>query len=161
MQLILEGEFLMNPYRKELLKNIGIKKSELSLMKIDWLRISVSENLSEEFIREFKDKVSWGEISALQNLSEEFMRDYKDKIIWRNISRKQKLSNEFLIEFEDKIDWKTYFCFQNAEFIIFNKYMVRTDFSELDFPRLRTNHLTEYQKEGILKLLKLKNLFSY
>jgi hypothetical protein len=150
----------MNLYREELLKKIGITNPEHSLTKLDWLRISVSNNLPEEFIREFKDKVCWGEISALQNLSEEIMRECKDKIVWTNISRKQKLSNEFLIEFEDKIDWKTYFCFQNAEFLIFKKYFVKTDFSELDFPLLLTNHLTDYQKRDILKLSKIKRIFS-
>lgn len=150
----------MNPYREELLKKIGTTFPEQTLTKLDWLRISVSNNLPEEFIREFKDKLCWGEISALQNLSEEIMRECKNEIVWTNISRKQKLSNEFLIEFDDKIDWKTYFCFQDADFIILKKYLVKAHFSKLDLPLLCINHLTDYQKRDIVKLFKIKRMFS-
>ena len=41
---------------------------------IDWHYISWNQTLSEEFIREFKDKVDWIYISSHQKLSEEFIR---------------------------------------------------------------------------------------
>lgn len=35
-----------------------------------WVDVSIYQNLSEDFIREFQDKVNWVGISAYQNLSE-------------------------------------------------------------------------------------------
>ena len=39
-----------------------------------WNEISENETLSEDFIREFKDRVNWIMISRFQVLSEEFTR---------------------------------------------------------------------------------------
>jgi hypothetical protein len=61
--------------------------------------ISHYQDLSEPFIREFKDQVNWGYISEFQNLSEPFIREFKDKVAWWRISSFQDLSEEFLIEF--------------------------------------------------------------
>lgn len=41
--------------------------------------------LSEDFIREFKDKVSWKYISLYQRLSRTFIKEFKDKIHWHCI----------------------------------------------------------------------------
>ena len=49
---------------------------------IDWERISHHQKLSEDFIREFKDKVDWENISACKKLSEDFIREFKDKVDW-------------------------------------------------------------------------------
>ena len=43
-------------------------------------QISYSQSLSEDFIREFKDKVFWAWISKCQSLSEDFIREFKDKL---------------------------------------------------------------------------------
>ena len=61
--------------------------------------------LSEEFIREFKDKVNWRYISGCQKLSEDFIREFKDKVLWNYISGYQKLSEDFIREFKDRVDW--------------------------------------------------------
>ena len=73
--------------------------------EIDWKKISSKQKLSEDFIREFKDKVKWVEISYNQKLSEDFIREFKDKLDWRRISYNQKLSEDFIREFQDKLDW--------------------------------------------------------
>ena len=46
----------------------------------DWSHISSHQKLSEDFIREFKDKVNWENISVYQKLSEDFIREFKDYI---------------------------------------------------------------------------------
>lgn len=75
--------------------------------KVDWEYISNYQKLSEAFISEFKDKVNWwSEISEYQELSEDFIRDHQDKVDWENISAYQKLSESFIIEFKDKVDWE-------------------------------------------------------
>ena len=45
-----------------------------------------------------QDKVDWKNISYRQALSEEFIREFKDKVYWRAIIC-QKLSDEFIEEF--------------------------------------------------------------
>ena len=48
----------------------------------DWSNVSSIKGLSEDSIREFKDKVSWSKISRYQTLSENFIREFKDKVIF-------------------------------------------------------------------------------
>ena len=73
--------------------------------KVDWYYISVYQNLSEDFIREFQDKVNWNAISEYQRLSEAFIREFQDKVNWSSISARQKISEDFIREFQDKVDW--------------------------------------------------------
>jgi len=89
---------------------------------INWLNISIEQNLSEDFIREFHDKVDWFQISRFQKLSEGFIiKEFKDKgkIYWFNISIGQKLSEDFIRKFQDKVNWENISCFQDLsdEFI--------------------------------------------
>ena len=72
---------------------------------VDWYNISISQKLSEGFIREFKDKVNWNSISISQKLSEGFIREFQDKVDWFYISKHQKLSEEFIREFQDNVNW--------------------------------------------------------
>ena len=74
--------------------------------EIDWKKISHDKKLSEDFIREFKDKVNWTEISYIQKLSEDFIREFQNKVKWFEISYNQKLSEYFIREFKDKLDWR-------------------------------------------------------
>ena len=60
--------------------------------------------LSEDFIREFKNKVDWNWISVKQKLSENFIREFKDKVSWGYIKPKyniKRLLNRYpeLLEF--------------------------------------------------------------
>jgi hypothetical protein len=59
--------------------------------------------LSEDFIREFKDRVNWEKISAHQNLSEDFIREFEYRVSWGKISAHQKLSPAFMHYFSSKI----------------------------------------------------------
>ena len=64
-----------------------------------WDYISLFQKLSEDFIREFKDRVNWIYISYYQTLSEYFIREFKDKVDWIMISHCQDLSEDFIREF--------------------------------------------------------------
>jgi len=75
-----------------------------NLCGTNWEYISSYHKLSENFIKEFKDKVDWGYISRFQKLSENFVREFKDKVNWECISEYQKLSEDFYKEFKDKIN---------------------------------------------------------
>ena len=81
----------------------------------DWKDYAFYRNnkLTEDFIREFKDKVSWTYISINQKLSEDFIREFKDKVDWEYISKYQKLSKDFIIEFKDRVNWTLISKYQN------------------------------------------------
>ena len=77
----------------------------------NWINIARTQNLSEEFMREFFDKLNdvhflyW--IIMKQQLSEEFMREFQDKFLeraWYYITREQQLSEEFMREIQYKFD---------------------------------------------------------
>lgn len=70
---------------------------------VDWPYLSIYQNLSEDFIREFQDKVIWVWISEYKQLSEEFIREFQDKVFWEHISQFQDLSEDFIKEFQNKI----------------------------------------------------------
>ena len=73
----------------------------------NWEDISEHAYLSEDFIREYKDKVVWHCISSYQTLSENFIKEFQDKVDWFWISRRQNLSENFIREFKDKV-WLEY-----------------------------------------------------
>ena len=89
----------MTNRQQELLEQHGLTGTE------GWGRISKYQHLSEDFIREFKDKVDWYYISKYQHLSEDFIREFKDMVNWECISTYQHLSEDFIREFKDKVDW--------------------------------------------------------
>jgi len=90
-----------------------------NLTDYDWNYISRYENLSEEFIRKFKNKVNWRNVLAKQKLSKDFIREFHYKIKddltendWILISQK-KLNEKFIRKFKDKVYWN---------YILHNKY---------------------------------------
>ena len=74
--------------------------------KVDWDYISKYQKLSEDSIIEFEDYVVWYYISGYQKLSEDFIREFKDKVNWECISEYQKLNIEFIKEFKNYIYWE-------------------------------------------------------
>ena len=67
--------------------------------------ISRHQKLSEDFIRENQDYVHWEWISIFQNLSEPFIEEFKDKVNWIEIGQNQLLSKEFIEKHVYHIDW--------------------------------------------------------
>ena len=86
---------------EELMATCGYQ-SEAS---IDWEEVSITQKLTEDFIREHKDLVSWSGISWKQKLSEAFIREHKDLVSWSGISWKKKLSESFIREYKDSVNW--------------------------------------------------------
>ena len=83
----------------------SIDKKDIYFSEEQWREISIYKYLSEEFIKEFKDRVYWYNISHSQKLSEEFIEEFKNKVDWINISYFQILSEAFIREFKDEVDW--------------------------------------------------------
>ena len=81
------------------------------------------EILSEEFIRNNKDKVDWNWISSNRELSENFIREFQDRIDWYWISKYQKLSIKFIIEFKNKINWASLLC-KYGYIVYYNNYEI-------------------------------------
>ena len=65
------------------------------------------QKLSENFIREFKNRINWECISKHQKLSESFIREFQDKVNWNWISKHQKLSKSFIKEFNLEVNKTT------------------------------------------------------
>ena len=85
-----------------------IKWEEYYNPAFDWRDWGFYSNniLSEDFIREFKDKVDWSAICRYQKLSEDFIREFKDKVHWGVVSIYQNnLSDEFKTEFANKLNF--------------------------------------------------------
>ena len=170
----------MNGKKRSLLKYIGIEKPVNEITSDEWNTISFADNLSEEFIREFKNEVFWDYISKHQNLSENFIiefegyvfwdyickyqklsegfiREHQDKVDWDNISCYQKLPDDFLLEFNKMINWHCYFSTQVASYLIMRKFILKSYCDNIE--HINNSKLNNAQKQEIDKLLSLKYIF--
>ena len=107
----IENELLNLVKEKGIVKMILENKDEMEYKDIiekydgDWGKISRYQTLSEDFVRDFKDKVDWLDISIHQTLSENFIIEFQDRICWWRILRFQLLSEDFKSKFQDRICW--------------------------------------------------------
>lgn len=67
--------------------------------------VGENEELSIDFIREFKDKIDWHNVSCWQHLSEKQIEEFKDQLDWWYISKKQNYSLSFIEKWKEKLDW--------------------------------------------------------
>jgi len=116
----------------EFSKNCDFEKYSFDYFKLNtksifWNAISMREDLSLDFIEEFRDSLSWIELSK-KNSDIEFFKQFKDKINW-SITMSQ--GKKFL---------------ENQENI---RYFADTmDFAALSYSKYITNELVEeYQDE--------------
>ena len=123
----------MNGRRKNLLRSLGID-TQNKLTPLSWYNISLSKDLTEEFIREFADKLHW------------------DAILLH-----YPMSVELTYEFNRYINWESYFILINADFSIMKQFILKTKFRSVD--NFKTLHLSSSQKQDIQKLLDLKYMF--
>ena len=73
--------------------------------QVEWENIS-SQPQTEDFIRSNKDKVSWYCISIYQNnLSPEFIEEFKDKLNFTLMVIHNKLSITATVKYKDLINW--------------------------------------------------------
>ena len=143
--------------REILLRENNIFKSENLITKNEWTDASYYLNLSEEFIREFKNEVDWENISAFQILTENFIREFKGLVYWPYISGKQELSFNFIREFEHLIDWDLHFYHQDIPFEIMKTFIHKTSFYEME--HFNYKHLNNLERKEIKRILKFKYLF--
>ena len=76
------------------------------IQTVDWHSIAVYQQLSPEFLEEFRDRLNWGHVSQWQVLSEETIRRFQNYVIWPLICQFQRLSEDFIAEFADRVSWE-------------------------------------------------------
>lgn len=70
---------------------------------LDWTFICAEEQLSLDFIREFKDALDWDRLSWNQIFTEKQIEEFKEYIHnWYNVAINQNISKEFLDKWKDK-----------------------------------------------------------
>lgn len=69
-----------------------------------WDKISIMQELREEFIIKYQNRVNWELISSAQRLSEAFIKENIKKLSVTRISRVQALSFDFVMENINIID---------------------------------------------------------
>ena len=117
-----------------------------SLDDVNWLNVSRNIQLSENFIREFKDKVYWIEISYYQNLSENFIREFQYSVTWSYISERQKLSEEFIREFKNRVDWDNISKYQKLSENFIKKFQNRVNWINISaYQKLSENFIREFK----------------
>ena len=117
-----------------------------SLDDVNWHYISIRKNLSENFIREFKDKVYWIEISYYQNLSENFIREFQYSVTWSYISERQKLSEEFIREFRNRVDWDNISKYQKLSENFIKKFQNRVNWINISaYQKLSENFIKKFK----------------
>jgi len=88
--------------------DIRPKDKEIDWDTLDWENISRQE-LTVDFIREFKEYLNWDIITNFFLSSEVFIREFQDKVVWDTISSKMKFRNDydydFFEEFSDRFNW--------------------------------------------------------
>ena len=124
----------MNEYRQNLLKEIGINDLETVLSSADWYRISKKGNLSEDFMREFKEEIYWGVVYV-----------------------KQILSDDFLIELQDTINWTFYFMSIKCSYPIMKKFITKAEL--FYFRQFELSHFNEQQINELQRIIDLKYIF--
>jgi len=94
--------------------------------QIDWIKISLYQYLTEDFMRKFKHKIYWPFISECQNLSETFIEESQDRVDWYWISKYQTLSEPFIREFQHRVDWQ--YIFENKKIKLSKEFIFEMTF---------------------------------
>ena len=116
--------------------------------KVDWVYISKHQILSENFIKEFEDKVDWFWICFSQTLSEDFIREFQNKVDWIYISINQNLSENFINEFKSEVDWVGISINQNLSENFIKEFKSEVDWFDVSiYQKLSENFIREFQNE--------------
>ena len=123
--------------------NIKPKGKEIIWKNLNWNNIS-KEELSIDFIREFRQHLDWDIITNQFLNSEDYLREFQDNIIWDDVSARMKFTNnyeyDFYEEFKDKLDWHRISRCGNMD-----EYFIIQFENELDWDIISTvQGLTEY-----------------
>ena len=98
----------MENYEREKIKKhineANYKYFETQSNQIDWISISSSINITEEFASKFIKFLDLEKILIINQFSEDFFLLHKNKLNWSSISFLQKLSDEFILKNVKLID---------------------------------------------------------
>jgi hypothetical protein len=75
--------------------------------ELDWICISIYQDLTEEFMQKFSYKIDWVSASLFQTMSEQFIREFQHKVCWDHLldgPTGKILSKEFRDEFKDRFN---------------------------------------------------------
>lgn len=87
--------------------------------------------MSDELLRHYvgTERIwgsDWGAVVCFQDLTEQFIRDYRDSLDWMWMCIHQPMTEDFMIEMEDSIDWRWNYVAENQvmsdQFIIDNAH---------------------------------------
>lgn len=121
-----------------------IRENIPTLNKIKgWDYISMYQILSEEFIREFKDKLNWEGISCYQKLSPQFIIEMKDYIEWEDICKHGIITSEIIEKCSDLVDWNRLVIYQKLDEKILDKYWNKLKKYEKELSVKYQTHLSE------------------
>jgi len=125
-----------------------LPKEAFSNDAIDWEYVSKELTLSENFIREFKNKVCWYDISKCQPLSESFIREFKDRVCWSYISQYQSLSGNFIREFIYEVDWSCISKYQSLSENFIREFIYEVDWFNISaYQSLSENFIREFKNK--------------
>ncbi|HUS49309.1 MAG TPA: hypothetical protein VMZ91_04045 [Candidatus Paceibacterota bacterium] len=77
-----------------------------------WLKITLDDKLSEDFIREYPDRVQWFCLGNHYRFSDKFIEDFKSEINWKILSWNNEFPDSFLDKYKDRIFWDEY-CYKH------------------------------------------------
>lgn len=104
------GVFLSNVHLKEdQLEYVLEKYSEL-INSCEWTNITMSCNLSEEFMQKYAEHLDWSYIIFKQDLSIPFIERHLDMFNFMSICGQQKIDIDFIEKHKDQFN---YYCWRN------------------------------------------------
>lgn len=78
-----------------------------------WSFVFEHNKVSEAFLRKYcseYDREVWNVVSTFQDLSEDFMCEFKDYLDWWEVSQNQQFSEGFAIRFKLLLEWDVVIC---------------------------------------------------
>jgi hypothetical protein len=138
---------------------IIISKSDLEVIVDNIIIKDFCQKASEEFLDKHlipncKNNYIWYSISKRKNLSEDFMRKYKDKLNWTKILSYQQLSEEFLTENIDVITKSRWGWMQLCRHQTFSVDFVKANLNHIKYEWMGYN-----RKLGRDLKFKIRSLF--
>ena len=113
---------------------------------INWSNLSYNRNLSEEVIDKYQNELDWNILSNIHNFSEEFIEDHSDKINWKSVCRHQILSEKFIESHINKIDWFFISYYQKLSEDFIRKYQDKVNWEAISYHQnLSTSFIKEFK----------------
>jgi hypothetical protein len=154
---IVYNDKLSEPLIEKLLNYFNFKHEDFTLFAI----IS-NYKLSDNFLRKYIDKFTdseWRSISVFQNLSLDFIRDFKDKLDWLQIYKNQELTEDFIEEMDHKTYWDVITSHQkylSEQFI--ERHSNEINFNWKNIRRYQKNVSKEFIDKHFIDIMTAKSL---